>query len=144
MVEDPTLEEVRDSLKNLKNNKAPGTDNIPAELLKYGGNELMKSIYELIILVWGKEQIPKEWCKSIIFPIHKKGDKLNCPNYRGLALLCAACKVLTSIIRRRLEPYVENTLGEYQGGFRAGRSTTDQLFTVKQTLEKCWEFNINV
>jgi hypothetical protein len=40
MVEDHTLEEVRDSLKNLKNNKAPGTDNIPAELLKYGGNEL--------------------------------------------------------------------------------------------------------
>jgi hypothetical protein len=72
MVEDPTLEEVRDSLKNLKNNKAPGTDKIPAELLKYGRNEVMKSIYELIILVWKKEQIPKEWCKSIIFPIHKK------------------------------------------------------------------------
>jgi hypothetical protein len=53
-VEDPTLEEVRDSLKNLKNNKAPGTDNIPAELLKYGGNEVMQSIYELIILVLGK------------------------------------------------------------------------------------------
>jgi hypothetical protein len=77
MVEDPTLEEVRDSLKNLNNNKAPETDKIPAELLKYGRNEVMKSVYELIILVWKKEQIPKECCKSIIFPIHKKGDKLN-------------------------------------------------------------------
>jgi sorting nexin-29 len=143
-VEDPTLEEFRDSLKNLKNNKAPGTDNIPVELLKYGGNEVMKSIYELIILVWVEEQISKEWCKSIIFPIHKKGDKLNCSNYRGLALLCAAYKVLINIIRHRLEPYVQNILGEYQGGFRAERSTTDQLFTVKQILEKCWEFNINV
>jgi hypothetical protein len=52
--------------------------------------------------------------------------------------------VLTNIIRRRLEPYVKNILGEYQGGFRAEISTTDQLFTVKQILEKCWEFNINV
>jgi sorting nexin-29 len=52
--------------------------------------------------------------------------------------------VLTNITRRRLEPYVENILGEYKGDFRAGRSTTDQLFTVKQILEKCWEFNINV
>jgi hypothetical protein len=52
--------------------------------------------------------------------------------------------VLTNIIRRRLEPYVEKILGEYQGSFRAGRSTTDQLFTVRQILEKCWEFIINV
>jgi hypothetical protein len=36
--------------------------------------------------------------------------------------------VLTNIIRHRLELYVENTLGEYQGSFRAGRSTTDQLY----------------
>jgi sorting nexin-29 len=46
-------------------------------------------------------------------------------------MLCAAYKVLTNVIRRRLEPSVENILGEYQSGFRAGRSTTDQLFTVK-------------
>jgi hypothetical protein len=93
----------------------------------------MKSICELIILVWEKEQIPKGWCKIIIFPIHKKGDKLNCSNYMGLALHCAAYKVLTNIICRRLEQYVENILGEYEGGFRAVRSTTDQLFTVKRS-----------
>jgi hypothetical protein len=52
--------------------------------------------------------------------------------------------VLTNIIRRRLEPNAENILGKYQGGFRAGRSTTDQLYTVKEILEKCWEININV
>jgi sorting nexin-29 len=52
--------------------------------------------------------------------------------------------VLTNVICHRLEPYAENILGEYQGGFRAGRSTTDQLFTVKQILEKWWEFSINV
>jgi sorting nexin-29 len=105
---------------------------------------VIKSIYELIILVWEKEQIPKERCKSIIFSIHKKEDKLNCSNCSRLALLCAAYKVLTNIIRRRLEPNAENILGKYQGGFRAGRSITDQLFTVKEILEKCWKLNINV
>jgi sorting nexin-29 len=39
---------------------------------------------------------------------------------------------------------MERIVGKYQGGFRAGRSTTDQLFTVKQILEKCWEYNIKV
>jgi hypothetical protein len=72
-VEDPTLEEVRDSLKNLKNNKAPGTDNILPELLKYEGNEMMKSIYELIILVSETEQIHKKnGVKVLSSPFIKK------------------------------------------------------------------------
>jgi hypothetical protein len=100
----PTAEEVRNSLITLKNNKAPGADNIPAELLKYGGNKVIKNIHDLVTLVWEKEQMPKDWRKSIIFPIHKKGDKLNCANYRGIALVCTVYKVFTNIICRRLEP----------------------------------------
>jgi sorting nexin-29 len=52
--------------------------------------------------------------------------------------------VLTNIIRLKLEPYTENVIGEYQTSFRIGRSTIDQLFTVKQILEKCWEHSIKV
>jgi sorting nexin-29 len=109
----------------LKNNKAAGANNIPAELLKYGRNQVINSIHDLVTLVWEKEQMPKDWGKSIIFPIHKKGDKLNWANYKGIALLRTVYKVFTNIIRRRLEPYMERIVGEYQGGFRAGRSTTD-------------------
>jgi hypothetical protein len=130
--EHPTIEKVRNSLRTLKNNKTPGADNIPAELLKYGGNKVIKSIHDLATLVWEKEKTPKDWRKSIIFPTHKKGDKLNCANYRGIALLCTVYKVFTNIIRRILEPYMERIVGEYQGGFKAGRSTTDQLFTAKK------------
>jgi hypothetical protein len=42
------------------------------------------------------------------------------------------------------EPYTKNIIGEYQAGFRMGRSIINQLFTVKQMLEKCWENNIKV
>ena len=42
------------------------------------------------------------------------------------------------------EEYAEKVIGDYQAGFRPGRSTIDQIFTVKQMLEKCWEYNINV
>jgi hypothetical protein len=51
-VECPTLEEVRDALGALKNHKVPGTDNIPAELLKYGGNKVINAIHNLITLIW--------------------------------------------------------------------------------------------
>ena len=79
--------------------------------------------------------------KSIICPIHKKGDKLICESHRRIALLC---EVLTDTIYFRLEPNTENIIGEYQAGFRKGRSTIQQLFTVKQMLQKCWENNIKV
>jgi sorting nexin-29 len=94
--------------------------------------------------IWEKEYVPKEWRKSIICPVYKKGDKLECTNYRGITLLCMANKVFANILCSRLEPITECIIGEYQAGFRPGRSTVDQLFTVKQTLKNCWEYNLSV
>jgi sorting nexin-29 len=65
-------------------------------------------------------------------------------NYREIALLSMAYKVFANILRNRFEPMTERIIGEYQAGFRPGRSTTDPLFTVKQTLEKCWKYNLSV
>jgi hypothetical protein len=92
----PTFEEIKISLKALKNNKAPGADNMPAELPKCCGDEAVRLIHKLIMDIWEKEYVPKEWRKSIICPIHKKGDKLECMNYRGIALLCTAYKVFAN------------------------------------------------
>jgi hypothetical protein len=65
-------------------------------------------------------------------------------NYGGIALLCKAYKVFANILCNRLEPITERIIGEYQTGFRPGTSKTGQLFTLKQTLEKCWEYNLSV
>jgi len=43
---------------------------------------------------------------------------------------------------QRLQPHAETNIGEYQGGFRNDRSTTDQLFSIRQAMEKCREFNV--
>jgi sorting nexin-29 len=85
-----------------------------------------------------------EWKTSIICPIHKKGEKLDCHNYRGISLLSTMYKIYTNIIKMKLEIYSESMIGEYQVSFRRGRSTTDQLFTVKQLLEKFWEYDIDL
>lgn len=87
--------------------------------------------------------MPEEWQTSIICPIHKK-DKLICNNYRGISLLSTTYKVFTSILRDRLDQYTQEIIGEYQAGFRRGRSTLDPLFTVRQVQEKCWEYNIDI
>jgi hypothetical protein len=76
----PTFEEIKMSLNAMKNNKARGADNMPAELLKYGGYEVVRLIHKLIMDICEEEYVPKEWRKSNICPIYKKGDKQECMN----------------------------------------------------------------
>jgi len=76
--------------------------------------------------------------------IYKKGDKLECSNYRAISLLNVTYKALSGILYNRLTVYAEEILGEYQCGFRANRSTTDHIFTIRQTQEKAYEYNIHL
>lgn len=84
--------------------------------------------------------MPESWKESIIIPIFKKGDKQNCNNYRGISLLATSYKVFSNVLLDRLTPHAEQILGDHQCGFRNNRSTTDQIFTIRQLLEKNWEF----
>jgi hypothetical protein len=76
LVPEPSLVEVEIAIGKLKSYKSPGTDNIPAELIKAGGQKLYSEIHRLICCIWNKEKLPHQWKESIIVPIYKKGDKL--------------------------------------------------------------------
>jgi len=65
----------------------------------------------LIIAIWNKEELPEEWKESVIVPIHKKGDKTECNNYRGISLLQTTYKILSNILLSRLIPYAEEIMG---------------------------------
>jgi hypothetical protein len=90
----------------------------------------------LICKIWGDEKMPDDWKVGLIVPLFKKGDKMKCENCRGITLLNVAYKILSSIILERLKEYSEENLGEHQCGFRPQRRTMDQIFTVRQILEK--------
>jgi hypothetical protein len=69
---------------------------------------------------------------------------MKCENYRGVTLLNVAYKILSNIILERLKKYSEEILGEYQCGFRPQRGTMDQIFIVRQTLEKIYVHDIEL
>jgi hypothetical protein len=81
LVPEPSLVEVEIAIGKLKRYKSPGTDQIPAKLIRAGDATLCSEIHKLICSVRNKEELPQQWKESTIVPIHKKGDKTNCNNY---------------------------------------------------------------
>lgn len=115
MGEPPTMTEIQDAIRSLKNNKATGPDGIPAEILKEGGSELLYHIHTLLLKVWEKEELPSELRDALIVTIFKKGDKAECGNYRGISILSTTGK--TCVLANRLLPLSEEVLPESFCGF---------------------------
>ena len=136
-----TLEELKNALKSIKNNKSPGPDEIPIEVIKSAGHEMIEFLVKLLNTCYTTGTVPKDWNKSQICPIFKnKGDPHDCKNYRGISLMSHTGKLYERILERRLRNFVEHTLMEEQCGFRPGRGTVDQISGLKLLLEKSWEF----
>jgi hypothetical protein len=108
------------------------------------GRTLHSEIHKLTKLIWNKEELSHQWKEPIIVPIHKKGDRTKCSNYRGISLLPTSYKILSNILLSRLIPYADEFIEVHQCGIRRNRSTTGQIFYIRQILEKKWEYNSTV
>ncbi|XP_043064095.1 uncharacterized protein LOC122320085 [Drosophila ficusphila] len=139
----PSHAEVKDAIQRLKNNKSAGADGLPAELFKAAGDMLVGSMHQLISKIWRTESMPEDWNLSMICPVLKKGDATLRTNYRGISLLPVAYKVLSSVLCENLKRHAEALIGPYQCRFRPGKSTIDQIFTLRQILEKSYENQID-
>jgi hypothetical protein len=136
LVPEPSPVEEETVIGKFKSYKSPGTDQIPAELIKVGGKTLCSEVHKLICSVWNKEELPQQWKESIFVPVHKKGDKTDCNNYRGISLLSTAYKILSNVLLTRLTPHVSEVTWDHQCGFCHNRSTNDQIFYIRQIIEK--------
>ena len=82
--------------------------------------------------------------KSVFIPIPKKGSAKECSNYRTIALILHASKVMLKILQARLQQYVNHELPDVQAGFRKGRGTRDQIANILWIMEKAREFQKNI
>ena len=123
--------ELKKALKNLKNNKSTGPDNILNEQIKTSFPK-MKGIYlKLFNIILETGCFPEPWAVGMIVPIFKnKGSKNDPNNYRGITLLSCMSKYFNSVLNNRLKAVAEKILSLIQAGFRPGFSTMDHAFTL--------------
>ena len=113
-----TKDEVQRSISTMKNHKAPGVDAISAEVLKAGGDEMIKFLVMLFNKVWREENPPLEWSKMIVTPVHNKGNNKTDPsNYQAISLLSIPGKVFSHILLQRIKQKSEKFTKENQYGF---------------------------
>ena len=94
--------------------------------------------------IWKTEQWPQVWKRSVFIPIPKKGNPKECSNYRTIALISHASKVMLKILQARLQQYVNRELLDVQAGFGKGRGTRDQIASIHWIIEKAREFQKNI
>ena len=129
-----TQSELETAIKRLKPGKAAGLDGIRNEALKSAGEVLQPILLRLFNWLNKREITPRDWGRSLVAYLYKKGDRESPGNYRGISLISCIGKLYLSMWASRLTKVLEEKLVEEQGGFRAGRSTSDLVFTLNDTL----------
>ena len=132
-----TLDELNDSMKELKTKKSAGNDDILNEFLINASPAIKYLILAIFNCVLKLEVFPDQWSVGTITPVFKSGNKLEATNYRGICILSNLSKLMTKILNRRLNTWAEKEeiLLESQFGFRKGRGTTDCLFILHTLIE---------
>ena len=137
----PSAEEVRKAIRTMKSGKAPGADCVSADMLKAVGEVTMGALTKIFEGIWETEETPGDWKMGLIVKLPKKGDLSLCKNWRGITLLSITSKVFSRVILDRISEALDPLLRKEQAGFRKGKSCGDHIFTLRQILEQCQEWN---
>ena len=124
--------------------KSDGVDNIPAELVQAGGEALIDILATICHKIWKTGKWPNTWTQFLGVTFPKKGKLQLWQNYRTISLISHPSKVMLKIILNRLQPQTEEITAEEQAGFKAGRSTTEQVIYLRILCEKYLQHQQNL
>jgi len=132
-----TFQEIERAVKKLKCNKAYGIDCLLNEYFIHSVDILAPFLCDIFNAILDSGYFPDQWREGIIVPLHKKGDKSDVGNYRGITLLSCLSKLFTSILNERIVAYCEkyNCISDAQFGFKKGHSTIDAIFSLHTIIQ---------
>ena len=136
--------EVKRALESISTNKASGGDGISVELFQILKDDAVKVLHSICQRIRKTQQWPQDWKRSVFIPVRKKGNTKECSNYRRIALISHASKVMLKILQARLQQNVNRELPDVQAGFRRGRRTRDQIANILWIVKKAKEFQKNI
>ena len=128
--------EAKWALESITTNKANGGDGIPVELFQILKDDAVMMLHSICQQIWKTQQWPQDWKRSVFIPIPKKGNAKECSNYRTIALISHASKVMLKILQARLQQYVNCECPDVQAGFRKAEEPEIKLPTSAGSSKK--------
>ena len=130
--------EISECMKELKMGKSTYFDNIGNEVIKYGYNILEEPLNKLYNKVFASCTFPTAWGDGIVVPLHKKNDKMDVNNYRGIIISNCVGKLFLRIINKRINDFMSkhDKWSKNQCGFKKDHRTEDNLFLLKTIHDK--------
>ena len=125
-------DEIKKIIKNLKNSKSCGTDNIDTYIIKLASEELTPVITHIINLSLTQPHFPGLWKTAKTIPLHKRNEKVYPQNFRPVSLLPICSKILERAVFLQIIDYVESNslLHPFHHGFRAMHNTSTALIEM--------------
>lgn len=134
-----TLDDLKQAVKTMKNNKAPGEDGIPMEYYKEFGDEVLPMLLEAALEGYSETKMSEMQRNAIITLLYKKGDRENLANWRPVSLLCCDYKIIAKALALRLIPVLEYIIHEDQTCGVAGRTISNNTWLLRDIIDRATE-----
>ena len=130
------IDEVANSIKDLKTNKAPGYDHISPKMIKWLAEEIAPLIAKVFNKYLEHGKYPDTFKIAKVTALHKAGDTKNCENYRPISVLPQLNQIFEKLIHSHLTDFFNhnNILTKNQYGFRKGHSTSHGITHLNEKL----------
>ena len=135
-----SIQELNEAIRNTKNKKQPGDDQIFPEMVKNLGPAAKQMLLDIYNDFWVNDELTllADWTKAVVIPLLKPGKHPNeMESYRPIALTPILAKIMEKMVTERLNWYLENQnqLMEEQAGFRTNMSTSNALTRLVQSVK---------
>ena len=120
----------------MKDGKATGTDEVPAEALKALDEHNIEIIASLCNIIYTSGMIPTEMKHSVFITLPKKPKAMICTEFRTISLMSHVTKLLLKIIQQRMANKIDKEVSRLQSGFRPGTGTREGIFNLRTICER--------
>ena len=128
--------EAKWALRSITVNKDSTGDGIPTDLFEVLKDDAVKVLHSICQQIWKTQKWPQAWKRSVFIPVPKKGNAKECSNYRMVALISHASKVMLKILQARFQQSVNRELPELQAGLTKGRGGRNQIASIHWIIGK--------
>ena len=137
-------EAIQKALKSMKDGKATGPDELPAEALKALDEHNIEIITSLCNIIYNSGMIPTEMKHSVFITLPKKPKAMICTEFRTISLMSHVTKLLLKIIQQRMASKIDKKVSRLQSGFRPGTGTREGIFNLRTICERATDVQKDV